>query len=158
MTRTKGVVLVSFIAFTVLISCACGTDYRKVLEKRGIAFTREAFLREVRAGNREHVELFIKAGMDIDARDDDRSTALMIAAERDDLDMVRLLVERGADVNAANVDGYTALMYAAYRGNGKIVALLVRNGADVDMKDKDGWTALRYASVQGKNDIVDVLK
>lgn len=156
--RKKHGAVISLVALAVLVSGACGKDYREMLEKKGIPFTGETFLEEARSGNRGNVELFLKAGMDVDTRDKDLSTALMIATERDDVDMVRLLVARGADVNAANVDGYTALMYAAYRGNREIVELLVKNNAAVDSKDKDGWTALRYASVRGRSDIVDMLK
>ena len=150
--------VIIFIACAILVLCACGKDYRKALEKKGLPFTQEAFLKEVRAGNREHVELFIKAGIDINAGDKDGSSALMIASEKDERDIAALLIKSGADVNAKNVDGYTALMYAAYKGNLQIAELLIKNKADVNARDKDGWTALRYASIQGQKDIVDLLK
>jgi len=146
------------IACMILVSCACGKDYRKVLEKNGLPFTQESFLKEVRAGNREHAELFIKAGMDINARDKDGSTALMVASEKGDIEMVQLLIQNGADVNAKNIDSYTALMYVAYKGNLEIAELLLKNKVDLSAKDKDGWTALRYASIQGRNDMVALLK
>ena len=142
----------------ILFLCACGKDYRKTLEKKGIPFTQEFFLKEVRAGNRDHVELFIKAGMDIDSRAKDGATALMVASEKGDVQMVQLLIENGADVNAKNIEGYTALMYVAYKGNLAIAELLIKNKADVNARDKDGWTALRYASVQGRHDIIKLLK
>ena len=154
----KKVTIIVLITFIILISCACGKDYRKALEKKGIPFTQEAFLKEVRAGNREHVELFSKAGMDINSGDKDGSSALMIASEKGFLEMAELLIKSGTDVNAKNMDGYTALMYAAYKGNRQIAELLVENKADVNARDKDGWTALRYASIQGQHDIVAVLK
>jgi hypothetical protein len=151
-------VVIIVIACMILVSYACGKDYRKVLEKKGLPFTQESFLKEVRAGNREHAELFIKAGMDINARDKDGSTALMVTSEKGESEMAQLLIQNGADVNANNIDGYTALMYAAYKGNVQIAELLIKNRADVSAKDKDGWTALRYASLQGRNDIVSLLK
>jgi ankyrin repeat protein len=145
------------IACMILVSCACGKDYRKVLEKKGLPFTQESFLKEVRAGNREHAELFIKAGMDINARDKDGSTALMVASEKGDIEMAQFLIQNGADVNAKNIDSYTALMYVAYKGNLEIAELLIKHKADVNARDKDGWTALRYASIQGRNDIMKLL-
>ena len=154
----KNVSVIILIACTILVLCACGKDFRKVLEKKGIPFTQEAFLKEIRASNREHVDLFVKAGMDINARDKDGTTALMIASEKGDIEMARLLIQGGADVNANNIDGYTALMYASYKGNLQIAELLIKNKADVNARDKDGWTALRYASIQGQNDIVALLK
>ena len=149
-----GVIL---IICSILVLCACGKDYRKVLKKKGLPFTQEAFLKEIRAGNREHAELFIKAGMDINSRDKDGSTALMVASERGDVQMAPLLIQNGADVNAKNIDGYTALMYVAYKGNLEIAELLIKNKADVNVKDKDGWTALRYATIQQRSDIIKLL-
>jgi ankyrin repeat protein len=150
--------LIMVIACAILVSCMRGEDYRKIIEKKGMLFTQEAFLKEVRAGNREHAELFIKAGMDINSRDKDGSTALMVTSEKGESEMAQLLIQNGADVNANNIDGYTALMYAAYKGNLEIAELLIKNKADVNAKDKDGWTALRYASIQGRNDMVALLK
>jgi ankyrin repeat protein len=146
------------IACAIFVSCMRGEDYRKIIEKKGMPFTQESFLKEVKAGNRGHAELFIKAGMDINSRDKDGSTALMVASERGDVQMAQLLIQNGADVNAKNIDGYTALMYIAYKGNLEIAELLIKNKADVNARDKDGWTALRYASIQGRHDIIALLK
>lgn len=150
--------VIIFIACAILALHACGKDYRKALEKRGVAFTQEDFLKEIKAGHRENVELFIKAGMDVNAQDEDGSSALMIASERGEREIAELLIKSGTDVNMKNVDGYTALMYAAYKGNLQIAELLIKNKADVNARDKDGWTALMYASVQGKGEIVTLLK
>ncbi len=154
---SKKVVAFLLIVYTVFSVGSCGKDYRKVLEGRGIPFTREAFLKEVGAGNKENVVLFLKAGMDVNAVDKEGSTALMIAAEKGDIELARVLLQNGADVNARNRDGYTALMYAAYKGSAEVVELLLENNADVNARDKDGWTALRYAVLQGRNDIVKLL-
>jgi len=157
MTR-KGLRRIILITCAILVLCSCEKDYRGTLLREGIPFTREAFLKEVRAGNRDHVELFIKAGMDSNTADKDGSSALMVASEKGDLPMAELLLENGADVNAKNVDGYTALMYAAYKGNIHIAELLIKHNADVNARDNDGWTALRYASVQGRSDVLELLK
>jgi ankyrin repeat protein len=154
----RNTALVILIACMIVVLCGCGKDYRKDIEKKGIPFTEEAFLKEVSSGNREHVELFAKAGMNINAKDKDGSTALMIAAEKGDLPIAQLLIEHGADVNANNADGYTALMYVAYKGNLAVAELLIKSRADINAQDKDGWTALRYASVQGKKEMVALLK
>jgi len=153
----KNVSVIILIACTILVLCACGKDYRKVLEKKGLPFSQEAFLKEVRAGNKENVELFIKAGMDINSRDKDGSSALMVASEKGEVEMAQLLIQNGADVNAKNIDGYTALMYVAYKGNFEIAELLIQNKADVNARDKDGWTALRFATIQRRSDIIKLL-
>lgn len=134
-------------------------DYaKKALEQRGIVFSDDSFLQEVREGNRDNVEMFTKAGIDINARAGDGCTALMVASERLDIEMARLLIENGADVNARDVDGYTALMYVSYEGNLEIAKLLVKNGADVNARDNDSWTALRFALLGGKTHLADYLR
>ena len=81
------------IACAIFVSCMRGEDYRKIIEKKGIPFTQESFLKEVRAGNREHAELFIKAGMDINTRDKDGWTALRYASIQGRNDIIKLLTK-----------------------------------------------------------------
>ena len=45
------------------------------------------------------------------------STALMLAAERDNFSCVEFLVSRGADVYAVDINGMTALMLAKRNGH-----------------------------------------
>jgi len=46
-------------------------------------------------------------GADVNARDCDGDTALMLAAERGHIELVKVLLKNGADVNAANLNGET---------------------------------------------------
>jgi len=132
--------------------------YKADIEQKGIPYSNEAFFKAVQGGDRELVASFIKAGIDINAKEEDGRTALLIAVEKGDAGMAALLADNGADVNARDVDGYTALMYVAYKGNLELAELLLNNGADVHAKDKDGWTALRIALLQGKTQVSELLK
>ncbi|NIM06561.1 MAG: ankyrin repeat domain-containing protein, partial [Deltaproteobacteria bacterium] len=51
-------------------------------------------------------------GADIDARDNDGKSALIMAALMGHADSVKLLLEKGADVNAHDNGGRTALSLA----------------------------------------------
>lgn len=133
-------------------------DHKAEIEQKGVSCSNEAFFKAVNEGDRELVASFIKAGIDINAKEDDGRTALLIAAEKGDAAVAALLADNGADANARDADGYTALMYAAYKGNLEMAELLLKHGADVHAKDKDGWTALRFALLQGKTQVADVLK
>src|SRR5260370_19225882 len=59
-------------------------------------------------------------GADVNARDCDGDTALMLAAERGHIELVKVLLKNGADVNAENLNGETALMRAAERQRSKL--------------------------------------
>ncbi len=68
----------------------------------------------------------------------DGSTALMLAANSGNAEIVRLLIERGANINASeNKKGQTALMWAAAEGHSEIVSLLIERGADAKAVSKN---------------------
>ena len=82
-----------------------------------------------RTGDTAGVRLLLDRGVDVNARDGQGRTALMVTATGDayPLDVVRLLIERGADVNARATNGDTAASLAASRG-GALADLLVKAG------------------------------
>ena len=88
------------------------------------------------------------AGADVNARDRDGNTALMLitdveASEAEKVALVRLLLRSGADVKAHNKHGYTALMYALRYPS--VIEVLIEAGADVNARDEDDFTALHLA-------------
>lgn len=88
--------------------------------------------------------------------DGNSRTALMVAAQNGDGDIVELLLNDGANVNAkaeatSGVEGHvlsgiTALSLAPRSGNLSIVEMLVKHGADIHPKDSYGRTALAFAT------------
>ena len=89
-----------------------------------------------------------KGKVDINAKNKDGETALMLASSEGHLEMVKLLVENGAD--------YTnALRLASREGHLEVVKYLLENGADVNIKNKNGNAALDLAKIE---DIKEVLR
>ena len=74
----------------------------------------------------------LKAGADVNARDEDGQTAFMEAASfNENPDVVKALTAAGADVNARDEIGTTALMYAALSNiNPNVIKVLLAAGAD----------------------------
>ncbi len=84
----------------------------------------------------------IKAGADLDERDVDGNTPLIVAAA-DRLDgQAAVLIEAGADVTARGFRGRTALYFAANRGALVIFDLLLSAGASDTQPDVFGLTPL----------------
>lgn len=135
--------------FTVIPGCKGKEGYKNEITSRGIPYSIDSFLNEAGAGNKERIELFIKAGMDVNAKDNDGNTALMRASAGDNFEMVRLLIKKGADLNARDNAGYTALIFASSKGDLELVTLLIKKGADVNASNNDGETPLMLASLKG---------
>jgi ankyrin repeat protein len=83
---------------------------------------------------------------DIDAQDAELRTALFVAVDKDQQDMVEFLLKRNASPNIAAKKKVTPLMVAA---DERVAELLIGKGANVDDQDEDGKTALA-TSYKGK--------
>jgi ankyrin repeat protein len=90
----------------------------------------------------EIVNLLINKGVDINAKANDSSTALMSAVYFFNEKFIEFLIENGADVNAITDNGTAALTIASSNGRFDVVKILIENGADTNHQTKDGYTAL----------------
>jgi len=160
---TLNKIIYSLAVFILLPSCVLVSgckdkeSYKKEMARKGIAYSADSFLNEVGAGNKERIELFIKAGMDINAKGNNGYTALMVALMNDNPEIVKVLLEKGADVNARSNAGYTALMFVSSKGNMGATKVLIKKGADVNAKNSDGETPLMLASLRGNVDVAKLL-
>jgi len=89
----------------------------------------------------------------------DRGTALVRAAERNDLDTVKVLIERGADVNhdCGCAAGESALWVAVAAKCPEIARMLAERGADVNRPAFVGHGPLHVAAMRGWDDLVTLL-
>ncbi len=113
-------------------------------------------------GDIAEITKLLEKGVDVNAKDFQGETALMVAALKGHLDIAKLLVENGADIHARpdfnNNQGQTALMMASKNGYIDIVKMLVEKGSDVNSIVKHtGYSALIMASEKGKKDVVSLL-
>ncbi|OXU24596.1 hypothetical protein TSAR_000048 [Trichomalopsis sarcophagae] len=93
----------------------------------------------------------------VDDRDENGSTALILSASRGKIHFVRELINHGADVNAEDADNWTALLFAAKEGFNDVCIELLEHGAALEHRDAGGWTALMWATYKGRTSTVTLL-
>lgn len=86
----------------------------------------------------------------LDARDYLKQTALMLAADRNDVDMVKLLLDRGVERDAQDVLGRTALHSAAKVGADRCFEVLLAAGANPTLETFSGKTPGVFAAEFGR--------
>ncbi len=99
----------------------------------------------------------VMLGYDIDERDADGFTPLMIASSLGKAEFVAFLINNGADVNARSKSGLTPLHRAAQAGSAAVIQLLTEADAIIDLPDNDGMTPLMAAVSANKFFAVDLL-
>jgi ankyrin repeat protein len=100
--------------------------------------------------NRDAITALVRAGADINAKENDRYDAVTIAAVADDVGTLRMLLQLGASAKqiTSRYDG-TALIAAAHLGHDLVVKMLIDAGAPLDHVNNLGWTALIESIVLG---------
>ncbi len=106
----------------------------------------EDFVQSAVFGQLSLIKLFLQAGIPIESRVGQGSTALIESA-RGHEDAALYLIQQGADVNAFSDTSMTALMFASQEcGMTNVVKALLAKGARLDIEDAiDGKTALQMA-------------
>jgi uncharacterized protein len=93
-------------------------------------------------GNTDVIRQHIKAGSDLNKKDDYGSTPLHTTTVFGKTEAALILINAGADINILNADGSTPLHTAAFFCRTEIVKALLEKGADKNVRNNYGSTAL----------------
>ncbi len=94
---------------------------------------------------------------DLNARDAQGMSALMLAVREGDKQTAEKLLSAGADPNLLNNDDNHALWFACVMDSPALVALLIEHGANIDNQNVNGATCAIYAASSGKPTILQAL-
>jgi ankyrin repeat protein len=116
----------------------------------------------VRTGDCAAARQMLVAGANVNTRDGEGATLLMLAAYKGDLEMSSVLIEAGADVNARDERGWGPLAKSVYnadlkRGFAKVAQALIDAGANIEAAIGYGVRPLMLAAGYGETDVVEVL-
>jgi len=96
-------------------------------------------------GRADLIQLFLDAGADIEALDNEGKTPVLWLASRYGCEpsLMKLLIDHGADLSKKDKNGMNALLLAMNNANRSLVPLLVACGADPAARDNRGRNALQ---------------
>ena len=103
------------------------------------------------------IQPIIGLGADINIRNDEGETPVMLASMMGHEVILASLLKAGAAINLVDVGGGGCLHMASGSGHIPCIALLLKNGVEVDLSDNTGTTALMMASSGGHKAAVSML-
>lgn len=180
----RGAILKSF-----HLDLAIGHSLRiaaQILDIDGVEYAGPAFIRACGEGHKDFVRVFIDHGVDPNSKDICGTlSALEVAADASDTDIVRMLLNAGADATRisrgillssavldenmeilkilldggayANEEIQRPLLKAVRTRRNSAVRILLENGADVNQFGRAYQTPLSTANDMGENDLCELL-
>lgn len=132
----------------------------KELESIGLQFNNTEFLKTVSNGNQRLVDLFIKAGINVNAKDEMGDSALKIAFRKQYSIIANILVKAGADIDIHDDNGLPLLLGLCSKNSrtySEMARHIIMMGVDVNTRDRNGWTPLMFAIQTTNDDLVMLL-
>ena len=111
------------------------------------------------SGSAKVVNVLIKAGADVNAKNNTNYTPLMAAvSQKNNASIVSSLLSAGADVTAKNKSLQTPFLFAVhFQDDLEVIQLLLKSGADINAIDSKDYTALMSTVVNNKIDFMNLL-
>lgn len=103
------------------------------------------------------INVLLKEGVDLDARDAQGRTALLVAVDKNYIEVGTLLIEAGANVNVQDYSQDSPFLLAGARGNVELVKAMLNANPDFNLYNRFGGTALIPAAERGHVETVKVL-
>ena len=121
----------------------------------------EDLLQGASEGNVALVKRSIEQRAELESKNAEGETALILAAWYGSPEIVTMLLENGASVNSQDNVGYTAVAKASSLGVGRhyeIVEILIQASANLNLKTKEGKSPFLLAILNGHIELGNALK
>ena len=117
----------------------------------------EGFYSNVTDGNTKTVELYLKAGYDIEHKGYLGVSPLVASVCRGHYDVSHLLIKFGANLNSTGRNNNTSLHNLLYENDVVLASDLIESGADVNLQNGNGDTPLSLMVTVGNLSLVKIL-
>ncbi len=114
----------------------------------------EQLLDAANRGDAVQIKQLLAQAVDIESRDSNGRTALLLATHQNAIEAAWILIEAGADVNAMDNITDSPYLYAGAEGRLEILRMTLEHGADLASVNRYGGTALIPAAHHGHIQIV----
>ena len=111
----------------------------------------------VKENDLEQAQEYVKHG-DLERKDTNGFTPLILASYYGHTSIVRYLLEQGEKADQRDNNGWTSLLYASYYNYYDIAQILLDRNALVNMQNSEGHTALYYAEQFRYEKMTEILK
>lgn len=106
----------------------------------------------------ETIEFLAKHTQNIDLKDNEGHTALILACRRERPRVLNVLIQHGASIDAQDNKGRTPVAIAVELDSAELLKLLVDAGANVDIANREGLTPLLHSVVNMKSpEVISIL-
>lgn len=116
-----------------------------------------AYTQALRDGDVKTVQKYLNTGLNVNEQFF-TWTAIQIAANKGQLEVVKLLLEKGADINYKHpITMMTSFHLAAFENHPEVVKYLASKGADINIKMRGDVSIIRALRDAGNTTMVDLL-
>jgi ankyrin repeat protein len=112
-------------------------------------------LKTIEKGNLGKVKQLIENGADLQVKNEDKQTALYIAAKNNQFAILKYLIEQGANIQAKEKDNWSILHRAVESNHLSMVRYLIEKGADIFAKNNEKETPFDRAKNKDYIEIVN---
>ena len=95
--------------------------------------------------------------VNVNAKQNQQITALMLAAKRGHLEIVNLLIQNGVYLDAMDSQRWTALCFAIDADHGHVARALLEAGADPDIATQEGMVAADLVNTSENTMLLDII-